>query len=86
MLNMRVKNLGSKFVGVDRKEINQTIQNDNRTNKELPTTVTDDRNITLKKIMYFLQFKGLPVVFPFGITVNIHLNGSIMLWNLVEVY
>jgi len=40
MLNMRVKNLGYKFVGVDRREINQTIQNDNRTNKELLTTVT----------------------------------------------
>lgn len=40
----------------------------------------DDRNITLKKIIYFLQFKGMPVVFPFGITINIRLNGSIMLW------
>lgn len=30
--------------------------------------------------MYFLQFKRMPVIFPFGITVNIHLSVSIMLW------
>lgn len=41
----------------------------------------DDRNIALKKkITYFLQFKGMPFAFPFGVTIHSHLNGSIMLW------
>lgn len=41
MLNMVVKNLVYEFVGMDREEIDQTIQNGNRTNKELLTAVTN---------------------------------------------
>lgn len=75
---------------------NQTIPNGKgQIKSSRQPSQADDRNITLKKITYFLQSKGVPFVFPFGITLHIiHLDGGIMLWEkesfvcnyLVEVY
>lgn len=36
----------------------------------------------IKKIKYsFVQFKEMLLVFPFEITVNTHLNGSVTVWD-----
>lgn len=66
MLNMRVKNLGYKFVGVDRKEINQTIQmvtGQIKSSRQL--SQADDRNITLKKNYIFSSVQGNACCFSF---------------------
>lgn len=42
----------------------------------------NDRDITLKNKKYFLLFQGNGFVFFFEITINIPLNGNIMLWEI----
>lgn len=42
----------------------------------------NDRDITLKNKKYCLLFQGNGFVFFFEITINIPLNGNIMLWEI----
>lgn len=54
MVNMRVKNLGYKFVGVDREEVIQTLQNGNKTENSWQPSSTVDSGIIFKTIKYYI--------------------------------
>ena len=54
MVNMRVKNLGYKFVGMDREEVIQTLQNGNKTENSQQPSSTVDSDIIFKKIKYYI--------------------------------
>lgn len=63
MLNMRVKTLGYKFVGVDRKEIKLFKMATGQIKGSPQLSQANDRDITLKNKIYFLQFKEMILFF-----------------------
>lgn len=77
---MRVKNLYYKCVGADKEEIKLLKMVAKQIKSSRKSFYKQIREISLYKRKYFLQFKKMLFVFSFGITINIHLNGSIMLW------
>lgn len=65
-------------MGVDRNEIKLFKMATRQIKGSQQLSQADDRDITLKNIFFSVQ--GNDFVFLFEITINIPLNGSIMLW------